>query len=63
MIRPLPLVRIQALQVFGVRLPELDIVCHELPSQSPVRGLLGLNVLKQLSLHLDFPHRTLRVTI
>ena len=32
------------------------------PPQSPVRGLLGLNILRHLNLHLDFPHRALRVT-
>jgi len=57
-----PLVRVQGAQAFGIRLPGLEVVCHDLPPQSPVRDLLGLNFLKHISLHLDFLHRTLTVT-
>lgn len=57
-----PLVRVQAVQALGVRLPRLNVVCHDLPPQSPVRGLLGLNFLKHLNLHLDFPRRRLTVS-
>ena len=57
-----PLVRVQAVQALGVRLARFDIVCHDLPPQSPVRGLLGLNFLKHVSLHLDFPRQRLTVS-
>lgn len=57
-----PIVRIHAVQALGVHLHNIEIVCHDLPPQSPVRGLLGLNILKHLSVHLDFPKRLLRVT-
>ena len=57
-----PLIRIHALQTLGRRLMNVEVVCHDLPAQSPVRGLLGLNILRHLNLHLDFPHRALRVT-
>jgi hypothetical protein len=57
-----PMVTVDAAQALGVRIPRLRVVCHDLPPQSPVRGLLGLNFLTQMSLHLDFPHHVLRVT-
>lgn len=57
-----PLVIVRAIQAFGIRVPRLQVVCHNLPPQSPVRGLLGLNFLKQISLHLNFPRRRLRVS-
>jgi predicted aspartyl protease len=57
-----PRVTIAAAHAFGVRVSQLEIVCHDLPPQSPVRGLLGLNFLKHVSLHRDFPHRSLRIT-
>lgn len=57
-----PIVRVQAISAFGIRIPGLQVVCHDLPPQSPVRGLLGLNFLKHISLHLDFPQRKLNVT-
>ena len=56
------LVTVRAIEAFGIRAQRLDVVCHDLPPQSPVRGLLGLNFLKHVSLHLDFPHRILKVT-
>ena len=58
-----PRVTILAAQAFGVRLTHVEMVCHDLPPQSPVRGLLGLNFLKHVSLHLDFPHRRLQITL
>ena len=57
-----PLVKVQAIHALGVRLPRLEVVCHDLPPQSPVRGLLGLNFLHHVSLHLDFPRRRLAVS-
>ena len=56
-----PIVRILAIQALGIRLRDIEVVCHTLPPQSPVRGLLGLNVLRRLNLHLDFPRQILRV--
>ena len=57
-----PVIRLHAIEALGISLKGIEIVCHDLPPQSPVRGLLGLNVLKHLSVHLDFPERLLRVT-
>lgn len=56
-----PLLTVRAASAFGVRIQRLQVVCHDLPPRSPVRGLLGLNFLKHLSLHLDFPHRLIRI--
>ena len=50
-----PVVIVKSIQALGIRLKGLEVVCHDLPPQSPVRGLLGLNFLKHISLHLDFP--------
>ena len=57
-----PLITILAAQAFGVRVPQLPVVCHDLPPESPVRGLLGLNFLKHLRLLLDFPSQTLKIS-
>lgn len=56
-----PILTVQAVAAFGVTIPRLQVVCHNLPPASPVRGLLGLNFLKHLSLHLDFPRRLIRI--
>lgn len=57
-----PVVTVQTVSAFGIRILHLQVVCHDLPTQSPVRGLLGLNFLKHLSIHLDFPRRIVKVT-
>ncbi|MBI4227699.1 MAG: retroviral-like aspartic protease family protein [Candidatus Omnitrophica bacterium] len=57
-----PLLAVRAVGAFGVRIASLDVVAHDLPPQSPIRGLLGLNFLKHLALHLDFPRRSLWVS-
>ena len=57
-----PLVVVRAVHAYGIRVPRLEVVCHDLPPQSPVRGLLGLNFIKHVSLHLDFPRRLVTVT-
>ena len=40
-----PLVRVQALKCLGLAVQKLDVVAHHLPPESPVEGLLGLDVL------------------
>ena len=57
-----PLITLQALSALGFRVPEVQVVCHDLPPQSPVRGFLGLNFLKHARLVLDFPGKTLRLS-
>lgn len=56
------MVTVRIVQVFGIQIPHLQVIAHDLPPQSPVRGLLGLNFIKHVSLHLDFPHHLLTVS-
>ena len=49
-----PLVTVDAVSAFGVRVAKLPVVCHDLPAQSPVKGLLGLNFLRHFNVHLNF---------
>lgn len=43
----------------GVEIKNMDIVCHDLPPQSPVEGLLGLNFLKKAKVIIDFSKNTI----
>jgi len=40
-----PLVTLPSLTCLGHQLRQVEVVCHDLPPQSAVEGLLGLNVL------------------
>ena len=44
-----PLLRIRALKCLGLTLRGVDIVAHYLPTESPVEGLLGLDVLSHFA--------------
>ncbi len=37
-----PIVTIPKLELLGLNLPNIDVICHNLPSQSIASGLLGL---------------------
>ncbi len=49
-----PVVRIPSFQCFGTEIKNIETACHNLPSESSVEGLLGLNFLKPAKVVLDF---------
>ena len=57
----IPLIVLPQLKVFEKTLRRLSVVCHELPSESPIDGLLGLDVLVRLRAVLDLGSQTIRI--
>ena len=49
-----PLVFISKFSCFGITRRKFEVVCHSLPFEGPVDGLLGLNFFKDTKLILDF---------
>ena len=49
----IPLVVIPTFQLFEHTLRRITVACHELPSESPIDGLLGLDVLTPLGVVID----------
>jgi clan AA aspartic protease (TIGR02281 family) len=49
-----PVVKIPCIQFLGFSLKNVEIACLNLPPQSTVSGLLGLNILKNFDLFLKF---------
>jgi len=49
-----PIVSISTLTCLGITVRNIDVVCHNLPSESPVEGLLGLNFLTHLPAFIEF---------
>ena len=49
-----PQLTVRTAQCLAQTVRHLDVVCHDLPTQSPVKGLLGLNFLRHFDLHLNF---------
>ena len=56
-----PVVNVPTIECFGVKLKDLEAVCHNLPSESPVEGLLGLNFLSQANVIIDFSKKVISV--
>lgn len=56
-----PQLTVRAARCLGKAVRDLDVVCHDLPAQSPVKGLLGLNFLRHFNVHLNFLHKRLEL--
>lgn len=56
-----PIIKIPSFKCFGVELKNMEVICHNLPPQSPVEGLLGLNFLKKAKVIIDFSKKTIDV--
>ncbi len=57
-----PVVKIPSFKCFGIELKNIEAVCHNLPPESCVEGLLGLNFLKRAKVILDFSKNIIEVT-
>jgi len=57
-----PTLTIDTTRCLGQAVRNLEVVCHDLPAQSPVKGLLGLNFLRRFNVHLRFLHSTLELS-
>jgi clan AA aspartic protease (TIGR02281 family) len=55
-----PLVTLDKVKVLGKGVAKVPAICHDLPPQSPVDGLLGLSFLKWLDVDLHFRRRRLQ---
>lgn len=49
-----PLINLEYMEVLGVRIPNIEVACHDLPPTSRVQGLLGLSFLKNCNLSLRY---------
>jgi len=53
-------VSIPKFSCLGTTLKRFSVVCHNLPPESPVEGLIGLGFLKSAKAILDFSKNTIR---
>lgn len=56
-----PIITIPKFRVFGIEIKDMEAICHNLPSQSPVEGLLGLNFLRKAKIIIDFSRNLIKV--
>lgn len=58
-----PTFSVDAMEVLGVRVSRVPILCHDLPQRSLVDGLLGLSFLKHCRMSADFKHGALSLEL
>lgn len=56
-----PLITLEHMEVFGIRILNVKAACHDLPPTSRVQGLLGLSFLKNCNLSLRYKDRQLEL--
>jgi aspartyl protease family protein len=49
-----PVLAVEGMEVLGVRVNRVPVLCHDLPQRSLVDGLLGLSFLKHCRMSVDF---------
>lgn len=52
-----PILKVKSISCLGTKLKNVEVVCHSLPPESPVEGLLGLNFLVHLPTFIEFYQR------
>jgi len=57
----LPMIKVPEVNVFGAKLKNIKVICHNLPPKSPVHGLLGMNVLRYFNMHFKFRSNILEI--
>ena len=57
-----PILTVPAMELLGVRVANVSVLCHDLPQRSLVDGLLGLSFLRHCQLSINFRRGILELT-
>ena len=55
------LITVRKLTAVGETIEDVDVLCHDLPGNSGIKGLLGLNFLKHFELNISFSTGTIEL--
>ena len=56
------IIEIKALTAIGQTIENIEVMCHDLPLEAYVEGVLGLNFLMNFDVHISFLRRTIELT-
>ena len=56
------LLRVQSVSVFGLEVADLPVVCHPLPADFGIEGILGLDYLNRFRVVIDGPTEKVRIS-
>ena len=55
------LITVRKLTAVGETIENIDVLCHDLPGSSPIKGLLGLNFLRHFDVNISFSTGTVEL--
>ena len=61
-VEEVPIIEIKALTAIGQTIDNIEVMCHDLPPEAPVEGVLGLNFLMNFDVHISFSKGTIELT-
>ena len=56
------IVETKGLIAIGQTIENIEVMCHDLPADAPVEGVLGLNFLMNFDVHISFSKGTIALT-
>ena len=54
-------INVRRLTAIGETIETIDVLCHDLPGNSPIKGLLGLNFLRYFDVNISFSTGTIEL--
>ncbi|MDE0400116.1 MAG: retropepsin-like aspartic protease [Candidatus Poribacteria bacterium] len=54
-------INVRRLTAIGETIENIDVLCHDLPGNSPIKGLLGLNFLRHFDVNISFSTATIEL--
>lgn len=54
-------INVRRLTAIGETIEDIDVLCHDLPGNSPIKGLLGLNFLRHFDVNISFSTGTIEL--
>ena len=60
-IEKVSVIEIKALTAIGQTIEHIEVMCHDLPLEAYVEGVLGLNFLMNFELNISFPRGTIEL--
>ena len=54
-------INVQRLTAIGETIENIDVLCHDLPGNSPIKGLFGLNFLRHFDVNISFSIGTIEL--
>lgn len=56
-----PMIKVKSARALGVEVKDLEVLCHDLPEEAGIEGLLGLNFLETFDFCINYSKGTIEI--